>query len=149
VFVGGCTLDAAEEVANAELDTLQSLVEKNLFRHSGERFWMLETIREYALEQLRAHGEEEEEVQERHGSYYCRFAESARLALVDGVDHLEWLPRLQAEHDNFRAALVWARATGQNQLEVRLVLALAIFWLFRGHWMEGRQRVSQAWPQVP
>ena len=143
VFVGGCTLEAAEEVADADLDTLQSLVEKNLLRHSGERFWMLETIREYALEQLRAYGEEAR-AQERHGSYYCRFAESARLEVIDGVDHLDWLPRLQAEHDNFRAALVWAHATGQNQLEVRLVLALASFWVLRGHWVEGRQWVSRA-----
>lgn len=141
VFVGGCTLEAAEQVADADLDTLQSLVEKNLLRHTGERFWMLETIREYALEQFRA-GDEHARFQERHASYYCRLAESARLS--DGGDHLEWLPRLQAEHDNFRAALVWARATGENQLVVRLVLALAIFWQFRGHWVEGRQWVSHA-----
>jgi predicted ATPase/class 3 adenylate cyclase len=143
VFVGGCTLDAAEEVANADLDTLQSLVEKNLLRHTGERFWMLETIREYALERLRAYGEEER-AQERHGGYYRRFAESARLEVIEAVDHLDWLPRLQAEHDNFRAALVWAHATGQNQLEVRLILALADFWVLRGHWVEGRQWVSRA-----
>ena len=48
VFAGGCTLEAAEEVCDADLDTLQSLVEKSLLRHTGERFWMLETIREYA-----------------------------------------------------------------------------------------------------
>jgi len=143
VFVGGSTLEAVEQVARADLDTLQSLVEKNLLRHSEDRFWMLETIREYALEQLRAAGEESQ-AQERHGSYYCRFAESARLALNEGADHLDWVPRLQVEHDTFRAALVWARETGQNQLEVRLVLALATFWLFRGHWVEGRQWVSQA-----
>ena len=52
VFAGGCTLEAAEEVADADLDTLQSLVEKSLLRFSGERYWMLETIREYAGEKL-------------------------------------------------------------------------------------------------
>ena len=52
VFVGGCTLDAAEAVADADLDTLQSLVEKSLVRRTDDRFWMLETIREYAVERL-------------------------------------------------------------------------------------------------
>src|SRR5438034_1097288 len=52
VFAGGCTLEAAEEVAEADLDTLQSLVDKSLLRHTGERCWMLETIREDALERL-------------------------------------------------------------------------------------------------
>ena len=48
VFAGGCTLEAAEEVCDADLDTLQSLVEKSLVRRTGDRFWMLETIREHA-----------------------------------------------------------------------------------------------------
>ena len=54
VFAGGCTLDAAQEVCEAELDVLQSLVDKSLLRHSGDRFWMLETIREYARDRLAA-----------------------------------------------------------------------------------------------
>jgi predicted ATPase len=57
VFAGGCTLEAAEGIAGAKLDTLESLVDKSLVRHSGERFWMLETIREFAVEQLNASGE--------------------------------------------------------------------------------------------
>ena len=52
VFRGGCTLEAAEEVVGASLDVLQSLVDKSLLRHAEERFWMLETIREYAAERL-------------------------------------------------------------------------------------------------
>ena len=52
VFAGGCTLEAAEEVCDADLDTLQSLVEKSLLRFTDERYWMLETIREYAAERL-------------------------------------------------------------------------------------------------
>ena len=59
VFAGGCTLEAAEEVADADLDTLQSLVEKSLLRFTSERFWMLETIREYALGELVRNGEAE------------------------------------------------------------------------------------------
>ena len=57
VFAGGCTLEAAEDVAGADLDTLQSLVEKSLLRFTGERYWMLETIREYAAERLGESGE--------------------------------------------------------------------------------------------
>ena len=57
VFLGGCTLEAAEDVAEADLDMLQSLVDKSLVRHAGERYWMLETIREYAGERLRASGD--------------------------------------------------------------------------------------------
>jgi predicted ATPase len=57
VFRGGCTLEAAEDVAGADLDTLQSLVDKSLLRHSEERYWMLETIREYAAERLEASAE--------------------------------------------------------------------------------------------
>jgi hypothetical protein len=52
IFAGGCTLEAAEEVGGADLDTLQSLVEKSLLRFSKGRYWMLETVREYAVERL-------------------------------------------------------------------------------------------------
>ena len=57
MFAGGCTLAAAEDVADADLDTLQSLVEKSLVRFSNDRYWMLETIREYASEMLDAAGD--------------------------------------------------------------------------------------------
>ena len=60
IFRGGCTLEAAEQVADADLDVLQSLVDKSLLRHTRERFWMLETIREYAAERLDASGETED-----------------------------------------------------------------------------------------
>jgi hypothetical protein len=52
VFAGGCTLGAAENVCDANVDVLQSLVDKTLLRHTGDRFWMLETIREFALERV-------------------------------------------------------------------------------------------------
>src|SRR5205823_1679027 len=60
VFRGGCTLEAAEEVAEADLDLLQSLVDKSLLRHTAERLWMLETIREYASERLEKSNEAED-----------------------------------------------------------------------------------------
>src|SRR5438034_2473502 len=74
VFAGGCTLEAAEAVANADLDVLESLVEKSLLRHTEERFWMLETIREYAMERLRA-SDEEAEIGSRHMRWFVSFLE--------------------------------------------------------------------------
>ena len=59
VFAGGCTLEAVGGVADGQLDTLQSLVEKNLLRFSNERYWMLETIREYAADRVDDAGEAE------------------------------------------------------------------------------------------
>jgi len=76
VFAGGCTLEAAEEVCDADLDVLQSLVDKSLVRQNESRFWMLETIREYALEQLEASGEAEE-LRRRHADYFLALVEEA------------------------------------------------------------------------
>src|SRR5207253_6827206 len=81
VFAGGCTLEAAEEVAGAELDVLQSLVEKSLLRHTGERFWMLETIREYAVERVDSSGEADQ-LRRRHAEFMLALAESAQLTFV-------------------------------------------------------------------
>jgi predicted ATPase len=76
VFSGGCTLEAAEEVTEAELDTLQSLVEKSLLRFSDERYWMLETIREYAAERLED-ASLTDRLAERHAGWYARLLERA------------------------------------------------------------------------
>jgi predicted ATPase len=76
VFAGGSTLEAAEAVAGAELDVLEALVQKSLVRHSGERFWMLETIREYGLERLDERGEREA-LGRRHAEWFLALAEEA------------------------------------------------------------------------
>ena len=81
MFRGGCTLEAAEQVADAELDTLQSLVEKSLLRHSGERFWMLETIREFAVELLEASGESDD-LNARHARWFLALAEEGAPELT-------------------------------------------------------------------
>jgi predicted ATPase len=78
VFRGGCTLEAPENVADADLDTLQSLLDKSLLRRTNERFWMLETIREYALERLADNGAEAE-LRRHHAAYFLRLAEDAEL----------------------------------------------------------------------
>jgi predicted ATPase len=141
VFRGGCTLEAAGEVAQADLDVLQSLVDKSLLRHQGERFWMLETIRGYASERLEDSGEGEE-LRRRHAEHFLALAEEAHPHLP--VRPREWVDRLEREHDNFRAALDRLEAVGEPQLELRLAGALWRFWYIRGHVAEGRRRLESA-----
>jgi len=143
VFRGGCTLEAAEQVANADIDTLQSLIDKSLVRHTGERFWMLETIREYACERLGVRGEEAE-LRRLHALFLLGFAEAANRAMEEGGDQVELLARIAAEHDNLQAALEWARDTGENEVLLRLAGALAHYWPGRGHYQEADSWFSLA-----
>ena len=78
IFAGGSTLTAAEEVTGADLDALQSLLDRCLLQRAGERFWMLETIREYALDRLRDAGEQAA-AGRRHAEYFLALAASANL----------------------------------------------------------------------
>jgi predicted ATPase/class 3 adenylate cyclase len=142
VFAGGCTLEGAEQVADADLDVLQSLVDKSLVRHSDERFWMLETIREYALEQLEESGEADE-LRRRHAEHYLALGEKAMAAMSRGYSG-EWVARLEREHDNLRAALDQLAAAGETELVLRLTGALADFWHYAGHVAEGRRRLESA-----
>jgi predicted ATPase/class 3 adenylate cyclase len=144
VFAGGCTLEAAEQVAGADLDTLQALVEKSLVRHGGDRYWMLETIREYALERLAASGDAEES-RVRHAQHFLALAEEARPHLEASDAFMGgWLDRLEAEHDNLRAALDHLHEAGAGELEQRLAEALWRFWQRRGHFVEGRGYLERA-----
>ena len=136
VFTGGCTLDAAEVVAEAELDVLQSLVEKSLLRHTEERFWMLGTIREYAAGRLEKSGEVEE-LTRRHANYVLALAEEAEPSPG------EWLDRLERDHDNLRAAFGWFETVGESQLALRLGGAVWEFWCLRGHFAEGWRRLDE------
>jgi predicted ATPase/class 3 adenylate cyclase len=141
VFPGGCTLESAEEVAEADLDVLQSLVDKSLVRHTQDRFWMLETIRDYAGERLEDSGEAEQ-MRRRHADHFLALAEEAEpLARTYSG---EWLDRLELEHDNLRAALDHLEAAGDSQLVLRLAGALSDFWGIRGHFVEGRRRLEAA-----
>jgi len=141
VFRGGCTLEAAEEVAEADLDTLGSLVDKSLLRHLDERFRMLETIREYAAERLAASGEAEG-LRRRHAEHFLALAEAAYPNLRGSPK--AWLDRLEAEHDNLRAALDRLEAAGETQLGLRLAGALYRYWYMRGQLAEGRRRLEAA-----
>ncbi len=152
VFVGRCTLEAVEAVCNLDadvasdpLDSIQALVNNSLVRqevrgNAEPRLHMLETIREYALEQLVARGEEAA-LRAKHAVYYLTFAEAAHPKL-DTSEQEAWLDRLEAEHDNLRAALTWALERGETELAVRLSTALWRFWEMRGYFTEGRRWLS-------
>jgi predicted ATPase len=131
VFVGGCIADAAEAVADAArdlrmsvMDGLASLVDKSLLQQEAQpdgeaRFGMLETLREYALEQLAIAGELDW-ARHRHAAYFLKMAEEA-LPELRGPAQGEWLKRLDLEHDNLRATLDWYReAEGGAEDALRL-----------------------------
>ncbi|MGH2820683.1 MAG: ATP-binding protein [Actinomycetota bacterium] len=139
VFAGGCTLQSVEGVAEADLDTLQALVDKSLLRHTGERFWMLETIREFANGRLEESGEADEQ-RRRHAEHFLALAEEAERHLRER----EWLDRLDREHDNLRAALDWLEASEERELALRLAGTLSRFWYMRGHLTEGLRRLESA-----
>ncbi len=142
VFAGGCTLEAAEEITDADLDTLGSLVDKSLLRRTKERFWMLETIREYAAERLEESGEAEQ-LQRRHAEHLLALAEEAEPHL-HGPSPKDWLGHLEREHDNLRAALDRLEASGESDRALRLAGAVSDFWQIRGHLVEGRRRLEGA-----
>ena len=138
VFAGGCTLEAAEQVADAEIDTLHSLVDKSLLRHTGERFWMLQTIHEYARERLGASGEEAE-LRRLHAVSVLESVERADREIRAAQAFLATaVARIDAEHDNIRAALEWSCDTGENEMLLRLVATLTYTWPLRGHTRELR-----------
>ena len=141
VFAGGCRLLSAEKVVGTDLDVLQSLVDKSLLRHTEDRFWMLETVREYALERLEASGKGEE-LRQRHSEHFLALAEEAEPNRRERPR--EWLDRLEREHDNLRAALDRLEASGENEPALRLVGALWPFWDERNHLAEGRHRLEGA-----
>ena len=143
VFRGGCTLAAAEEIVGASLDAMQSLVEKSLLRHAEERFWMLETIREYATERLEHQGRDGETLRQRHADYFLGLADEAEPHLT-GTQQASWLERLEVEHDNFRLSLDSLRRADRGGDELELVGALMRFWYVRGHLREGSSRLEDA-----
>ncbi len=149
VFVGGFTLEAAQAVANVTgelgvdvLEGVASLVDHNLVRQeqgpdSEPRFGMLETIREYGLERL-VGGGEIEAIRRQHAEYYLALSEAAEPALLGSHREVS-LARLEVEHDNVRAALAWTQVdVGRREAGLRLVAALAWFWLFGNHVNEAR-----------
>lgn len=149
VFVGGCTLEAAQAVCADPnqpeipmLEQLASLVDKSMLQHqrreNGQpRFVMLETLREYALEQLQTDGNTDS-TRRRHWTYYSKLVEAVEPGPKE-PDLPAWMKLLEEEHDNLRAALKWALE--QDELDVALGIAGAIWklWQIHGHVEEGME----------
>ena len=164
VFSGGCTTEAATAVAGVAptggdaavvslgpaviRSGLASLADKSLLRADGgaeepERWVMLETIREYAWERLAESGDAPL-VRQAHAGYYGALGEHAGVA-ADGDEPESLFARLEAEHDNLRAALAWYAATPDGaEAGLRLAAGLWQFWFSRGYWSEGRRRLEAA-----
>jgi tetratricopeptide (TPR) repeat protein len=146
--VGGDGIDAREA-----LELTAQLVDKSLElaeeRNGTQRYRLLEPVRQYALELLVATADDET-VRCRHASYFTALAEAAEPELI-GSHQLEWITRLEQEHDNVRAALTWSTraadrpASGERSLlGLRLASAMVMVWHIRGHWREGRHWLEQA-----
>jgi non-specific serine/threonine protein kinase len=157
VFVGGTNLDAACEVCPTEsateeeemLDLVDSLVARNLLQRASAgpgdvRVSMLETVREFGLEQLACRGDLEP-ARRRHADYFLDLAQATEWGLT-GLRARSWLDRLEVEHDNVRAALEWSLSSPGDggETALRMAGALAWFWWLAGHFGEGRRWLARA-----
>jgi predicted ATPase/class 3 adenylate cyclase len=151
VFAGGWMFEAAQTVSgegkNGDvLDLLTHLVDKSLVVVEGEteeaRYRLPETIRQYARDKL-LEASESEQTRERHLDFFLRFAEEAEPKLRS-AEQLEWLDRLETEHDNLRTALAWSLESGKSDLALQLAGALYYFWVLRGYFSEGHKWVNDA-----
>ncbi len=151
VFTGGCTLEGVEAVCDTKgdlgldvLDGMASMVDKSLVQQVEQvdketRFFMLSTIREYALERL-AESDDESATRRAHAAYYLVLAEEGA---EDIATHPEWLDRFEVEHDNFRLAIDYLIKTGDADWGLRIGAALFRFWETREHLTEGRDTIGR------
>lgn len=135
----GWTLDAAESVLGPEaLESLGGLVDKSLVEVvTGERdnrYRMLETVRQYGLEQLEE-PDSGEEARDAHSQFYLALAEASDAGLRTD-EQAFWVERIKPDHDNIRTALGWALDTGQGDLALRFVAAMGRYWFVQTHWAE-------------
>ena len=152
VFVGGASIEAIERVCGDEIDgdvlePLDGLVVQSLVRQwegigSEPRFGMLETIREFAVEQAVERGRSEE-LRARHAELFTSVAEDSAAHLM-GSAKGDWLNRLEQDHGNLRAAFAWAVERGAAETAMRIGFALWRFWQMRGYLVEGLERIDQA-----
>ncbi len=151
VFTGGCTLEGVEAVCDTKgdlgldvLDGMASMVDKSLAQQVEQvdketRFFMLSTIREYALERL-ADSDDESATRRAHAAYYLVLAEEGA---EDMAAHPEWLDRFEVEHENFRLAIDHLIKTGDADWGLRIGAALFRFWETREHLAEGRDAIAR------
>lgn len=161
VFAGGWTLDAAEAVSGVDgtvdvsvLDALTTLVDHGLVQRysqtdGGSRFGMLETVREYALEQLQAAGEDQQ-ARDRH-LQWCHDLVERTSGHLRGEAPARWFDLLETEHDNVRSALAWADLAGDvHRIGLAMASALGrIFWPTRGYHPEGRSWLGRLLRHAP
>ncbi len=151
MFAGGCTLEAAEAVCDASLDGLEALIGENLLQQRGQqwdgqpRFWLLETIREYAAERLEELGEGRE-MRRRHAEYLVAWLEPRDDERLEGR-LIGQYQQEDAEQENVRAALAWTRDAGEADLALRLAAALRFHWFARFNLSEGRRWLDAALEQ--
>jgi predicted ATPase/class 3 adenylate cyclase len=152
VFVGGCELELADRVCGPAselgvdvLDGVGTLIDQSLLRVSeaddAQRYLMFDAIREYASEMLTTSGECDD-IEERRSRAFLDLAEEAAPQLR-GADQRRWLDRLEREHDNLRATLMWATSRPEPDLAVRVAFALWRFWQQRGYLNEARTRLDE------
>ncbi|MDR3079447.1 MAG: helix-turn-helix domain-containing protein, partial [Streptomyces sp.] len=143
VFEGGCDLDAVERVCGDQgvLGDLASLVDHSLVRalvdDERPRFSMLDSIHEFAREQLEGRGETEV-LRRAHAAHYVKLAENAEPE-IEGHDQVAWLHRIDVELDNLRAVLRWALETAQPEPGLHLLTALTWYWVHHGQLREGQR----------
>jgi non-specific serine/threonine protein kinase len=154
VFAAGATLEAAEAVIApgdtfATLDLLTTLLDHSLIqrddRFPGEaRYAMLETVREFAQEQLASSGELDQ-VKERHAQWCRDLAVQVEARVLSKVD-VSWLDRLEVDHNNVRAALDWSFSTPAHapMLGLRIASSLWLFWYYHSYLSEGRRWLTLA-----
>jgi predicted ATPase len=142
VFAGGWTLEAAEPVCAGDhnvssydvLDLLTHLVDKSLVILDRSQYRMLETTRQYAHEKL-LEARESEPVRDRHLIYFLELAGQADKE-IHGPSQVEWMHRLERDHENFRAALDWSVSTRKTEFALRLLGSLSWTWGWRGYFSE-------------
>jgi predicted ATPase/DNA-binding CsgD family transcriptional regulator len=165
VFTAGFTMDAAQGVVSATLseasyqpapekvlDGLASLVDKSLIQVESRdaqdvRYRLLESVREYALEELEVWGETEA-ARRAHALHFLDLAERAEPELI-GRGQRTWFIRLEQDHDNLRAALRWLYSQGEYVLALRMATALGYFWWVRGYYSEGRRILEELVGRAP
>lgn len=151
VFARGASLEQAEavcgpadELGSEVVEGLDQLADQSLIRRLPEfgepRFQMLQTIREFGLEQLEASGEAAT-IKQRHLEAYLALSTRAKPNLY-GIERKTWLDRLEVDLDNIRAALDWAIASKDARHAMELSGSFWRFWQMRGHIDEGRARLA-------
>jgi predicted ATPase/DNA-binding SARP family transcriptional activator len=140
VFVGGFTLQAAEAVCGPDaLDGIAALADHSLLTRDARRFGMLETVREFALEHL----DDPDDVRDRHARAYAELLQGAETGMRS-ADLRRWVVRIDADHDNVRAAIRHATAAGDLETAMALIWSVAHYWGTRGHVREGRELAEAA-----